>query len=76
MPESGDKNGQDVQRCEIQHSEKDQKESDAHAFRLPSSIAPVRNLSFPTCEMGEVFTIDSGGCPWQRWSRENRILVF
>lgn len=76
MSESGDKNDQGMQRCEVQRSGKDQKESDAHAFRLPSRIAPARNLSFPTCEMGEVFTIVSGGCPWQRWSRENRILAF
>lgn len=76
MAESGDKNGQGLQRCEVQHSGQGQKESNTHAFGLPSSIAPARNLSFPTWEMGEVFTIDSGGCPWQRWSRENRILVF
>lgn len=76
MSESGDKNGQGMQRCEVQRSGKGQKESDAHAFRLPSHIAPVRNLSLPACEMGNVFTINSGGCPWQRWSRENRILAF
>lgn len=76
MSESGDKNGHGMQRCEVQRSGKGQKESDAHAFRLPSHIAPVRNLSLPACEMGNVFTINSGGCPWQRWSRENRILAF